>query len=113
MSKKSMTDVAFEMLSKKKRSVAFAKLWEEVCTKMGFDETMAQKKIAQFYTDMMLDNRFASLEDNKWDLRSRRTYEETHFDTSSILIDDDDLLDEEFEFIDDDEVTSKNEEDEY
>ena len=45
---------------------------------------------------MMLDNRFTSLGNNKWDLRSRHTYNETHFDTSEIVLEDDnnDELDE-------------------
>ena len=38
----------------------------------------------------MLDNRFASLNNNKWDLRNRRKYDEVHVDTSDIEIDDED-----------------------
>lgn len=108
---RSMTDVAYDLMSKKKRCIAFGKLWEEVCEKMGFDQKMSEKKIAQFYTDMMLDNRFAALEENKWDLRSRRTYEETHFDTSAIIIEDEDS-DEELEDADEDELNLKAMDDE-
>ncbi len=89
MTKRSMTDVAFSLLSKKKSGVAFNKLWDEVSQIMGYSENVAERKIAQFYTAMMLDSRFASLGNNKWDLRSRHTYNETHFDTSAIVIEDD------------------------
>ena len=57
----------------------------------------AENKIAQFYSAMMLDVRFAPLADNMWDLRSRRTYNETHVDTSAILGEDEYLSDDEVE----------------
>ena len=96
MSNRSMTDVAYQLLSKKKNSVTFNKLWDEVSQIMGYTENVAERKIASFYTSMMLDNRFTSLGNNKWDLRSRHTYNETHFDTSAIVLEDDnnDELDE-------------------
>lgn len=98
MMNSSMTDVAFELLGKKKKPVSFAKLWEEVSQCMGFSEAKAANKIASFYSAIMLDTRFASLDDNKWDLRSRRTYEETHPDTSALLMmeedSDEEMLDE-------------------
>lgn len=99
MMNSSMTDVAFELLGKKKKPVSFAKLWEEVSQCMGFSEAKAANKIASFYSAMMLDTRFASLDDNKWDLRSRRTYEETHPDTSALLMEED----SDDEYVDDDE----------
>ena len=96
MSNRSMTDVAYQLLSKKKNSVTFNKLWDEVSQIMGYSENVAERKIASFYTSMMLDNRFTSLGNNKWDLRSRHTYNETRFDTSAIVLEDDnnDELDE-------------------
>ncbi len=90
----SMCDTAYELLNKKKKPVAFAKLWQEVSQIMGYSDDMAAKKIASFYSNLMLDTRFARLEENKWDLRSRRTYEETHFDTSKLIIDIDENDDE-------------------
>ena len=46
---KSTTDVAFELLSKKKKEVSFAKLWDEVSQTMGFTAAQAMNKIANFY----------------------------------------------------------------
>lgn len=82
---KSMTDVAFELMSNKKRAVAFTKLWQDVSkiTKLSDDH------IAQFYSDLILDGRFVSLKDNKWDLKNRRKFEESQYDISKIEIDDD------------------------
>jgi len=95
MSNRSMTDVAFEIMTQKKQEVPFIDLWSHVSTEMGFTPTQAENKIAQFYSAMMLDIRFAALAENMWDLRARRTYNETHFDTSSIALEDDSVKDDE------------------
>ena len=50
-----------------------------------------RKKKSQFYSELMLDTRFASLDNNKWDLRNRRKFDEVHIDTSEIAMDDEDL----------------------
>ena len=81
---KSMVDVAYELMSKKKRAVAFKKLWEDVSKETGADMNL----VAQFYTDLTLDSRFVALKDNKWDLKNRRKFEESHIDISLIEIDD-------------------------
>lgn len=84
--KKSMVDAAYEALASKKRAVQFAKLWQEVKKATGVDDDM----VGQFYSDLTLDSRFARLKENKWDLRDRRKYSETHFDLSKIELDDSD-----------------------
>lgn len=92
-----MTDVAYNCLSKRKREIEFAKLWTEVSKTMKIPEEKLKRKKSQFYSELMLDNRFASLENNKWDLRNRRKYDEVHVNTSEIEIDDeenDELLDD-------------------
>lgn len=89
MSNKSMTDIAFEFL-KDNNQVPFTTLWAEVCTKLGFTQELADRKIAQFYSAMMLDSRFLPLSDNRWDLKKKYRFDDTRFDTSKIVIDDDD-----------------------
>ena len=84
-SAKSMTDIAYDVISKKKRPVQFGKLWEEVSKIYGASED----KVAQFYSDLTFDSRFASLKDNKWDLTERRRFEESHVDLSEIELEDD------------------------
>jgi len=76
--KKSMVDVAFDVLTKRKRPLTFSKLWEKIVEELDLNPSVAERKIGTFYSDLMLDNRFASLKDNKWDLRIRRRYDETH-----------------------------------
>jgi len=94
--KQSMIDIAFETVSKRKKPLTFAKLWEEVIKKLAFDENMAEKKISTFYTDLMLDSRFVSLEDNKWDLKVRHKYDEVHkaiAEVEAVDLDEDDDID--------------------
>ena len=86
----SMTDVAYQCLSKRKKEID-AKLWAEVSKQMSIPEEKLRKKKSQFYSELMLDSRFASLEGNKWDLRNRRKFDEVHIDTSEIAMDDEDL----------------------
>jgi DNA-directed RNA polymerase subunit delta len=87
----SMTDVAYQCLAKRKKEIDFAKLWVEVSKQMSIPEEKLRKKKSQFYSELMLDSRFASLEGNKWDLRNRRKFDEVHIDTSEIAMDDEDL----------------------
>ena len=75
---KSMVDVAYEVLTKRKRPLTFGKLWEKIVEELNLNPSVAERKIGTFYSDLMLDSRFASLKDNKWDLRIRRRYDETH-----------------------------------
>ena len=84
-SAKSMTDIAYDVISKKKRAVQFGKLWEEVSKLYG----ASNEKVAQLYSDLTCDSRFTSLKDNKWDLIERRKFAESHVDLSQIELDED------------------------
>jgi DNA-directed RNA polymerase subunit delta len=88
MSTKSMTDIAFDFLQENSEA-PFSTLWSEVCTQLGFTQELAERKIAQFYSAIMLDARFLPLSDNRWDLKKKYRYSDTYFDTSKIIIDDD------------------------
>lgn len=90
MSTKSMVNVAFDLMSKKKKPVTFLKLWEDVATMMGYTQQQEEDNIAQFYSDMSLDERFVCVGDNKWDLRSRHTFNEVVIDTDELLIEETD-----------------------
>lgn len=81
---KSMTDCAYELMSAKKRAIPFVKLWEEVKKATNSADDM----IAEFYSNLSLDSRFAQLDDNKWDLKSRRKFAETFVDISKLNLDD-------------------------
>lgn len=81
-----MVNVAYELMSKKKKAVTFLKLWEDVATMMGFTQQQEEDNIAQFYSDISLDERFVCVGDNKWDLRSRHTFNEVVVDTDELII---------------------------
>ena len=92
-----MIDVAFDLVSKKKKPATFLKIWEEVSQMVGLTPEQEEDNIAQFYTDLSLDDRFVHVGDNKWDLRSRHTYNEVVVDTSAIIIEESEEEDEPFD----------------
>ena len=89
--KKSMIEVAYQVLTNNNGSMPFVDLWKDVSQEMGFNQTQFEDNIAQFYTDLSLDGRFLNMSQNTWDLRSRHTYSESVMDTDSIAIDEDEL----------------------
>lgn len=91
--KETMTDVAYNWMTKRKKEVEFLKLWQTVSEEMDIPADKQKRKKSQFYSELMLDNRFASLGGNKWDLRNRRTFDEVHVDTADIELEDDDEMD--------------------
>jgi len=95
--KKAMIDVAYELMSTKKKPVVFLKIWEEVSQMMGFTKQQEEDNIAQFYSDLSLDDRFVNVGENKWDLRERHTYHEVVVDTEELIIDEDADDDEDYE----------------
>ncbi len=85
--KRSMISVAYDLLKKKRNATPFLKLWKEVSEEIGFNAQQEEDNIAQFYSDLSLDDRFVNVGENKWDLRSRHTYSEVVIDTEDIIID--------------------------
>ena len=98
---KSLLDLAFDYVSQRKEEVAFKDLWAYVSKEAGLDEEAAAKKISPFYTNLKMDGRFVTLGENKWDLRSRHTFDKTHIDMkdvySDVEISDDDTEEEDEE----------------
>ena len=85
---RSMVDVAYELMSKKKKAVNFYKLWQEVSEVKGFDEEEKDEKESLFYTNITLDGRFITIGENNWDLRSRHKFDEVEDDVDSTIEDD-------------------------
>ena len=96
MSAQSMIDIAYRIMSEKSAPVNFKDLWKEVTFELGLDAAKAAKKISLFYSDLSLDGRFVALKDNNWELKRRLKFEDVYIDTSSIVIDDSDLDEDEF-----------------
>ncbi len=111
----SMTDVAFELMTKKKSSQDFDRLWKEVREIKGFTNEESVELKSLFYTNITLDGRFITLGENVWDLRSRHKFEDVHIDMNEIYadveeVDEDD--DSEDSFFEDDEKDADSDEEE-
>ena len=81
-----MSAESLRLRKKYHESVTFLKLWEDVATMMGFTPQQEEDNIAQFYSDMSLDDRFVCVGNNEWDLRSRHTFNEVVVDTDDLII---------------------------
>ena len=84
---KSLIDYAYEFVSKHKTSVNFKDIWEYVKKEAGLSEEEANKKVGQFFTNMMLDGRFITLGENEWDLRERHVFDKVHIDMRDVYSD--------------------------
>ncbi|MCD7840412.1 MAG: DNA-directed RNA polymerase subunit delta [Erysipelotrichaceae bacterium] len=102
----SMVDIAYELLTKKKKPVNFYKLWEEVAQIKGFSDEEMNENESLFYSDITLDGRIITTGENNWDLRSRHKFEEVHIDMNDIYA-------EEEEEVTDDDGNDGLEEDDY
>lgn len=95
----SMVDIAYTLMTKKKKEVDFSKLYQEVSEIKGFSPEEAAEKMSIFYTDITLDGRFITLGENRWDLRDRHKFENVHIDMNDVYAD----LEEDEEEIEEDE----------
>ena len=84
---KSLIEHAYEFVSKHKDSVNFKEIWEYVKKEAGLSEEEANKKVGQFFTNMMLDGRFITLGENEWDLRERHVFDKVHIDMRDVYSD--------------------------
>ena len=91
----SMVDVAFDLMTKKKKPVDFYKLWQEVSEIKGFNQEDKDENESLFYTNITLDGRFITVGENRWDLRSRHKFDEVHIDMYDIYADDEEDASEE------------------
>lgn len=78
MTKAIKTDVAYSILSEAGSELPFSEIWNKVAEILEIPGDKRSRKKASFYSELMLDSRFASLKGNVWDLRSRRKFEEVH-----------------------------------
>ena len=96
----SMVDVAFDLMTKKKKPVDFYKLWQEVSEIKGFNQEDKDENESLFYTNITLDGRFITVGENRWDLRSRRKFDEVHIDMNDIYAEEEDVPEEPEEDVD-------------
>ena len=110
MKKSPMVEAAFSVLEKAQSALPFKELFDQVVTELDLDKVAATKRIAKLYSDITLDSRFLSLEDNMWDLKKRHKLDDTIVDTSDIIIDDEDV--DEYDYDYEEEIKEEDEDDE-
>ena len=102
---KSLLDHAYDFISERKDAVPFEEIWQYVVSAANLSEEEAKQKVSRFYTNLMLDGRFVTLGENKWDLRSSHKFDKVHIDMKDVYSD--------VEANDDDDEEEKIEEKEY
>ena len=100
--RESKTDIAYRLLSKKKKEKGFYELWEDVKNELAKVREPEELEnidddISFFYTNLTLDGRFVYVGDNKWNLRERVTFDKVDIDMSDIYMDEEEESDEEEE----------------
>lgn len=97
MTEKKIIDYAYDVLSKSKKAMSFKDIFKAVVklSKKNLTDAELKQAMSKLYTDLTIDGRFTSLEGNVWDLRSRRTFEESHIDINELVMDEEDEVDEE------------------
>ena len=100
--RESKTDIAYRLMSKRKKERGFYDLWEDVkaeLVKLYGEESIENidEDISFFYTNLTLDGRFVNVGDNKWNLRERVTFDKVHIDMNDIYVEDEEDISEENE----------------
>lgn len=112
--KKSMIEVAYQVLTNNNGSMPFVDLWKDVSQEMGFNQTQFEDNIAQFYTDLSLDGRFLNSHKILGICVHVTRIQKVLWIPDSIAIDEDDEDEEDSELIEDelDEVEKEIDEEE-
>lgn len=112
---KSMLDIAFDYFNQRKDVVRFSEVWEHVKKELNLSDEEANKKIAKFYTNLSIDGRFVILSDDIWDLKANRSFDEVHRDMGEVysIEDNDDNKEKDDEYLENDESSEKNSEENY
>ena len=97
--RESKTDIAYRLLSKRKKEKGFYELWEDVKNELAKVREPEELEnidddISFFYTNLTLDGRFVNVGDNKWNLRERVTFDKVDIDMSDIYMDEEEENDE-------------------
>ena len=95
MSKKSLIDYGFEILSASDKPMKFLDLFNKTIELSGLvlSESELKTKMSKFYTQLSLDERFIILPENYWDLSSRHEFKQIHLDDYAGTDDEEDDVD--------------------
>lgn len=111
--KKSMIEVAYEIVSASETPLSFQNLWKQVADQQEFTTKQIEDNISRFYSQLGIDGRFVMLEENYWDLKCRHPYEKSHIDMNEIYLAEDDDDDEDEKVLDSEENDEEKDSDEY
>ncbi|AXK50909.1 DNA-directed RNA polymerase subunit delta [Spiroplasma alleghenense] len=67
--KLSNIEMAYEYLKNNKESANFEEIWNSIANEIHEDNVKKNEIIAELYTDLVLDNRFALTSSGEWGLR--------------------------------------------
>ena len=67
----SYTDIAYKILSEKKKTFNTPNLFKEVCNLLGYSDEEYTAQVGDFYTSLTTDCRFIILDNAEWDLRDK------------------------------------------
>ncbi len=108
--KRSMIEVAYEIVSNSDVPLSFQDLWKRVVEEQGFTTKEIEDNISRFYSQLGIDGRFVMLEENFWDLKCRHPYEKSHIDMNEIYLADDDEDEEKSEESEENDEEKENDE---
>lgn len=91
MTSKALIEYANDALTLSNGSLNFKDLFDKAISLSDLEltESETKSKMASLYTQLTCDGRFALLDDGKWDLRSRHSFEQVHVNLDAF--DDDDI----------------------
>jgi len=92
--KKSMLDVAYDILVASDKSLAFSDILNQVAKSLDMSEEDVRSKMSQFYTNLSVDGRFVCCTDNHWEVRERVPFDQVHIDMNDAYNEKDDSDDD-------------------
>ncbi|AKX34681.1 DNA directed RNA polymerase subunit delta [Spiroplasma litorale] len=76
MHKTSPIELAYKFLSSVKNDMSFEDIWNAISREIDANNERKNEIIAELYSDLVLDNRFALTSDGKWALRDYLKFED-------------------------------------
>lgn len=69
-------EITFNLLKEKQGDASFEEIWNTISKEINGENVNKNQIIAELYTDLVLDNRFALTADGKWGLRDYLKFED-------------------------------------
>lgn len=92
------TDLARMIIKEEGRPLNTPTIFKKICDLLGLSEDDYLEKVSDFYTSLTIDKSFVFLQDGTWDLKDNHKV--------SIILDDDEEVEEELEIEEEEEIES-------